>query len=460
MNMPNRKIFRGYDVRGIYPSQLNEEIAQTIGRAVGSFFARHNVSEIVVGRDNRTSSDSLAEALISGLSSSGCDVLDVGIALTPMIYFATWGLRHEAAINVTASHNPAEYNGFKVVFDKEIIVGDEILGLIDQGDFTQGMGEVKRGNFKEKYFEAILAGIKIEKPLKLLFDPGNGTATFFSQELYRRLGFEVLELHATSNGNYPNHPPDPQLVENYQDMAKLVVDNKADLGIALDGDADRLNFCDDLGNFASGDLLIALFVREVLRQNPGGKILVTALVSQGILDFIKNLGGESILWRVGHAPLKEKMQESGALFGGEESGHLYFADRYLGYDDALYASVRLCEIVSKSQKLLSDIVSEVLDEIPQYIATKEYRISCPDEMKFELVAKVGENLKKNFEVTDVDGVRFQMDGGWGIVRPSNTEPVLSIRAEGKTKEKLSEVQKIISENLRSFKPQVNLVWED
>ncbi len=457
--MPNRKIFRGYDVRGIYPDDLNEETTELIGKAVGSFYIRNGVSEVVVGKDNRLSSDSLQKALISSLTSTGLNVLDCGIALTPMIYFATWGLGYNAAINVTASHNPAQYNGFKTVFKKSIIVGTQVLELIDEGNFLTGQGTVSEKSIKEQYLERILQGLKFGRSLKIVFDPGNGTATFFAQEVYKKLGFEVIELHGESDGRYPNHPPDPQLIENYADLAELVSKNNAYLGIALDGDADRFNFCDDRGEFATGDLLIALFAKEVLSKNPGSKILVTALVSQGILDFIKNLGAKIAMAQVGHAPLKKKIQEEKALFCGEESGHLYFADKYLGYDDALYASLRLCEIVSNSGKPLSTLVAEIKAEIPTYFATQELRPSCPDELKFELIDEVKNQLKKNFEVIDVDGIRFQMDGGWGIIRPSNTEPVLSIRAEGKTQEKLEEIKRIISASLAKFKPKVNLVWD-
>jgi len=459
MNLPNKKIFRGYDVRGIYPAELNEDVANLVGKAVGSFYLKNGVNLVVVGQDNRLSSPKLASALISGLCSSGCNVVDIGIAITPMIYFATWEAGYDAAINVTASHNPKDYNGFKTVFKKSIITGTEILRLIEAGNFLKGEGSVSQKSIKEQYFERILKGLTFEKPLKVVFDPGNGTATFFAQELYCKIGFEVIDLHGESDGNYPNHPPDPQLTANYQDMAELVRTKGAHLGIALDGDGDRLNFCDNKGNFASGDLLIAIFAKQILEANPGGKILVTVLTSQGVLDFIKNLGGQIVMWQVGHAPLKKKMLEENTIFCGEAgSGHTFFADKYLGYDDALYGSVRLCEIVSNSDRSLSAIIGEIKREIPEYFVTEEKRIACPDGLKFDLVEEVKSQLKKNFEIIDVDGVRFQTGSGWGIIRPSNTEPVLSIRAEGKTPKKLEEIKKIISRSLENFKPKVNLVW--
>jgi len=460
MKLPNKNIFRGYDVRGIYPVDLNEDVANLVGKAVGSFYRTNGVDLVVVGRDNRLSSFKLVSALISGLVSCGLNVVDVGIALTPMIYFATWGGEFKAAIFVTASHNPAQYNGFKTVFGRSIITGTEVLELIEAGDFRQGEGKISQKSIKEKYFETALKGLKFGKPLKIVFDPGNGTTTFFAPELYRKIGFEVTEIHAEPDGSYPNHPPDPQLIQNYKDMAELVCSKGAHVGIALDGDGDRFNFCDEKGNFASGDLLIAIFAKQILETHPGGKILVTVLTSQGVLDFIESLGGKIVMWQVGHAPLKKKMLEEGdLLFCGEAgSGHMFFADKYLGYDDALYASLRLCEIISNSKKSLSQIVDEIKKAVPRYFSTEEKRISCPDELKFDLVKEVKENLKKNFKIIDVDGVRFQMDGGWGIIRPSNTEPVLSIRAEGKTPEKLKDVQKIILESLDKFKPQVNLVW--
>jgi len=461
MSALNKKIFRGYDVRGIYPLELDENIARLVGQAAGSFYLKNGINSVVVGRDNRLSSPKLAPALISGLVSCGCNVVDVGIALTPIIYFATWGSEFEAAIFVTASHNPAQYNGFKTVFRKSIITGTEVLKLIEEENFLKGKGRVNQKSIKEEYFGRVLEGINFDKPLKIVFDPGNGTTTFFVRDLYQKIGFEVEEIHAEPDGNYPNHPPDPQIVVNYKDMAELVLDKKADLGIALDGDGDRFNFCDEKGNFAGGDLLIAIFAKQILEANPGGKILVTVLTSQGVLDFIKNLGGKIVMWQVGHAPLKKKMLEDGdILFCGEAgSGHMFFADRYLGYDDGLYASLRLCEIVSNSKKSLSQIVDEIKKEIPKYFATEEKRISCPDELKFDLVGEIKEWLRKNFEIIDVDGVRFQTDDGWGIIRPSNTEPVLSIRAEGKTANKLEEIKKIISESLEKFKPKVNLTWD-
>lgn len=458
MNLPNRNIFRGYDVRGIYPTDLNEDVAEIVGRAIGSFYLRHSIHLVVVGKDNRLSSDSLQEALINGLLSSGCDVVNVGLTLTPMIYFAWYGMGADASINVTASHNPAEYNGFKVTFKRNIIKGEDLLKIIDKGDFLTGQGEVRSGQLKDDYFEKILEGLSFSKKLKVVIDAGNGTAGVFAPDLFRKIGSEVIELHCESIGSFPNHTPYPQHEEYYEDMIELVKKNNADLGIALDGDADRFNVCDEKGIFAGSDYLINLFVRDILKERKG-KIIVTTLASQGTTDYIKSLGGEVVMWKVGYANLQEKIQEEKAIFAGEESGHMFFADRYLGYDDALYTSVRVAELLSKTQKPLSILMEEIRNEVPKYISTKEYRIDCPDEMKFEVVQDVLENLKKNFEVVDIDGVRFQMDGGWGIVRASHTEPVLSIRAEGKTEEKLSEAKSVLSQALEKFKPKVDLVWD-
>lgn len=459
MNIANRKIFRGYDVRGIYPDELDEEIAKVIGKAVGSFYTKNAVNSVVVGKDNRLSSNSLQTALISGLTTAGCNVINVGLSLTPMIYFSWYGLGADGAIEITASHNPANYNGFKVTFKKDIISGEQVLDLITKDDFLTGNGETTSAELKSAYFDQITKGTKFENPPKVVIDCGNGTAGLFAPELFRKLGCQVLEFHCQSDGSFPVHDPNPQHEEYYADMVEKVVKNNFDLGIALDGDADRFNVTDERGIFAGSNLLIALFSKDLLSKSPKASVVVTVICSQAIIDYIEKLGGKVVIAKVGYPNIQRKIRETGAIFAGEESGHLYFADSYFGFDDALYTSVRIADLVARLGKKLSQILTEIKKEIPQYFGTKEMRIACPDELKFEIVTSVSQNLAKNFEVLDIDGVRFQTDGGWGIIRPSNTEPALSIKAEGKTEGSLTEIKKIISQTLEKYKPQVNLVWE-
>jgi len=459
MEKIDRSIFRDYDIRGIYGEQLTEELTEAIGRAAGTLFREAKINEAVVGCDNRISSPSLSQSLIKGLLSTGCNVCDVGLTLTPMVYFSWYGLKADAAIMVTASHNPARFNGFKVTMKKDIVEGFKIANVIESGHFEKGQGQIRQADLTKPYFAEITGKVHLKRSLKVVIDAGNGTAGVFAPDLFRQLGCEVLELFCQSDGNFPNHDPYPQKVEYYQKLVELVRQNQADLGIALDGDADRFNVCDEKGNFLGSDVLIAIFAKEILKENPGSKVVVNVVNSQSVIDFIKQVGGVPIIWKVGYPNIQRKLRQENALLGGEISGHLYFADRYFGFDDALYTAVRLAELVASSNQKLSQIDSKISSLLPGYFSTQEERIDCSDEKKFKIVGEIAGEWKKNFsDVLDIDGARVQFADGWGLVRASNTEPRLSIRAEAKTPQRLEEIKHLISQALEPYRPQVNLVW--
>lgn len=457
--MVDPSIFREYDIRGVYGETLDEEVAELIGKGCGSIYCDIGISEVVVGHDNRISSPQVSQALIKGLLSTGCNVCDVDTVLTPMIYFSWYGLSAGASIIVTASHNPAKFNGFKVTAKKDILTGKEIYEVVKSGKFREGKGILREADLKKPYFDEICSKIKLQKPLKVVIDAGNGTAGLFAPELFRRLGCEVIELYCEPDGSFPNHDPYPQKVELYAKLVEIVKSEKADLGIAFDGDADRFNVCDENGNFLGSDILIALFAREILKDKPGSKVVLNVVNSQAIMDFIKQIGGVPIIWKVGFPNIQRKLREVGGVLGGEISGHLYFADKYYGYDDGIYTACRVAELITLKNKKLSELNNEITNSIPKYFSTREERIDCPEAKKFEIVTKLTENWKAKFpEVIDIDGVRIQFPDGWGLVRASNTEPKLSIRAEAKTASRLEDIKNTISSSLEPYKPEVNLIW--
>jgi phosphomannomutase/phosphoglucomutase len=456
----NPKIFREYDIRGVYGEDLTDEVAEEIGRACGTLYLGMGVGEVVVGHDNRVSSPAVSLSLIKGLLSTGCNVCDVDTVLTPMIYFSWYGIEASGAIITTASHNPAEFNGFKITAKRDVVTGEKVFGVLNSGNYRHGQGKVRQFDLAELYFEEIISKIRLSKSLNVVIDAGNGTAGIFAPKLFRGLGCEVLELFCESDGNFPNHDPYPQKVEYYTKMVEMVKENKADLGIAFDGDADRFNVCDENGNFLGSDVLIALFAKEILKERPGSKVVVNVVNSQAVIDFIKQIGGVPIIWKVGYPNIQRKLKEEGGVLGGEISGHLYFADRYYGFDDAIYTACRVFELMGEKGMKLSQIYNEVESLLPKYFSTKEERIDCPEEKKFEIVSKVAEDWKRKFSrVLDIDGVRVQFEDGWGLIRASNTESKLSIRAEAKTEKRLKEIKNTISTSLKPYKPQVNLNWQ-
>ncbi len=452
----NPLIFRQYDIRGIAGEDLTPEVARLVGQAYGTLCRRNGINQAVIGHDNRKSSPEIHKALLEGLMATGCHVIDIGEVVTPLLYFACRYWRIEGGVMVTASHNPPQYNGFKLVWKHGTLFGEQIQKLrhlVEAGDFEKGLGSLRKWQMFNAYLGWVTGHIQLGgRKLKVVVDCGNGTASSFAPKLMRDLGCEVLELYCTSDPAFPNHLPDPVKPENLRDLIATVRQSGADVGLGFDGDGDRLGVVDEQGNILWGDQLMILFSREVLQKHPGAKIIVEVKCSQAVIDEIAKHGGAPILWRTGHSFIKAKMHEENALLAGEMSGHLFFADEYFGYDDALYAACRLLRILSHTDKPLSALLADV----PRYYATPEVRVHCDDAVKFEVVAKVVERFKRDgYRVIDVDGARFVTDDGWALVRASNTEPALILRAEGKTPDGLRRLHQLVTDALK-FYPEVQL----
>ncbi|MCS7252731.1 MAG: phosphomannomutase/phosphoglucomutase [Armatimonadota bacterium] len=442
-----KHIFREYDIRGIWGKDLTEYVAHLIGKAYGTFLRRNGANKVIVGHDNRASSPQLHSALIDGLLSTGCDVIDIGETLTPIVYFARHQYGVEGGVMITGSHNPSEYNGFKLCWGAGTLFGKQIQHIreiAETGEFETGSGKVTRKNATSDYYDWIADHIKLgSKRLKVVVDAGNGTAGPIVPPLLRRLGCDVIELYCESDNTFPKHHPDPVKEENLRDLIAKVIESKADVGLGFDGDGDRLGVIDDKGNIMWGDYLLILFSREILGLHPGAKIIVEVKCSQAAIEEIERAGGIPILSRTGHSFIKDLLHKEGALLAGEMSGHMFFADEYFGFDDAVYAACRLLRILSNAEVPLSQLLADV----PKYYNTPEVGVPCPDDIKFEVVAKAVEDFKRKYKVIDIDGARVVFEDGWGLVRASNTEAKLILRAEGKTPEALERIKGIVAEEL-------------
>jgi phosphomannomutase/phosphoglucomutase len=438
----NPQIFREYDIRGVVDKDLTPDIVRRLGQGFGTHMAQLDQRELVVGRDGRLSSEVFEEALIEGLISTGCHIVNIGLCPTPVYYFSIFHLDKNGGMMVTGSHNPPEFNGFKVSVGKSTIFGEEIQKLrrlIDQGEFPAGKGNLSKRETIQPYQDYIKKNIHIEKKLKVVIDAGNGTAGVVAGPLLRDLGCELEELYCDVDGRFPNHFPDPTIPENLSVLIDRVKKTGADVGIGYDGDADRIGVVDDQGNIIWGDQLMILFSREILKDKKGATFVAEVKCSQNLFDDIQKHGGRAVMWKTGHSLIKEKMREEKAALGGEMSGHIFFADRYFGYDDAIYASCRLIEILSKTDRKLSGL----LRDVPKTLITPEIRVDCPDEIKFRVVEGVREALRKDHPVIDVDGVRVKFEDGWGLVRASNTQPALVLRFEALTRDRLDEIKKFV-----------------
>jgi phosphomannomutase/phosphoglucomutase len=444
----NPQIYREYDIRGIVERDLKPWIAKRLGQGFGTHLARQGRSRLVVGRDGRLSSGELEEAAIEGLLSTGADVVEIGVCPTPVYYFSIFHLDREGGMMVTGSHNPPEFNGFKISVGKSTIFGEEIqeVGrLTEKGEFRTGQGRLSRKEILSAYRDYLKKNLRIEKRVKVVIDAGNGTAGVVAGPLLRDLGCDVEELYCEIDGRFPNHFPDPTIPGNLKDLIERVKNLRADVGIGYDGDADRIGVVDDAGRIIWGDQLMILFAREILREKKGATFVAEVKCSQNLFNDIEKHGGKAIMWRTGHSLIKEKMKEEKAVLGGEMSGHIFFADRYFGYDDAIYASCRLIEILSRTDRRLSDL----LDDVPRTFITPEIRVDCPEEIKFSVVEKVKQELKRDFSTIDVDGVRVRFEDGWGLVRASNTQPVLVLRFEALTERRLQEIRNLVEEKVKS-----------
>ena len=443
----NPQIFREYDIRGVVNKDLTPDIARTLGRGFGTHMAQSGRRDLVVGRDGRLSSKAFAEALIEGLLSTGCNVVNIGLCPTPVYYFSVFHLDKEGGMVVTGSHNPPEFNGFKVSVGKSTIFGKEIQNLrrlIEKGEFVKGKGNLSEEEIIQPYQEYIKKNIRVKKKMKVVIDAGNGTGGVVAGPLLRDLGCELEELYCEVDGRFPNHFPDPTIPENLKVLRDRVKKTRADVGIGYDGDADRIGVVDDQGNIIWGDQLMILFSREILKDQEGAAFVAEVKCSQNLFDDIEKHGGKAMMWKTGHSLIKEKMREEKAVLGGEMSGHIFFADRYFGYDDAIYASCRLIELLSKTDQKLSQLLSDV----PRTFITPEIRVDCPDEIKFKVVETVKEALKKDHPIIDVDGVRVKYEDGWGLVRASNTQPVLVLRFEALTQDRLNAIKDLVEKKVQ------------
>jgi phosphomannomutase/phosphoglucomutase len=440
------KIFREYDIRGIAGKELNENDVMLIGKAVGTFLLNQGRSKLVVGRDCRTTSDLYTEKLVDGLLSTGCDVVDIGVCPTPVLYFSIQHFKKEGGVMVTASHNPPEYNGFKLCSGTDSIHGEDIKALyrmIEEGIFREGRGTLEQADAVTPYKAWLYENITLSKPLAIGVDAGNGTAGPVAVPVLKHLGCTVHDLYCEMDGTFPNHEADPTVAANLKDLIALVKEKKLDVGIGYDGDGDRIGVVDENGRIVYGDQLMIVFAREILSRKPGATFISEVKCSKTMYDDIRKHGGNALMWKTGHSLIKKKMKEEKAALAGEMSGHIFFADRYLGYDDALYATLRLLEIIASTGKSMS----RLLDGIPVTYNTPEIRVECPDDIKFQVVAKITDHFRALHEVIDIDGVRVLFDDGWGLVRASNTQPALVLRFEAMSESRLSEIRTYVESAL-------------
>jgi phosphomannomutase len=445
-------IFKAYDIRGVVPSTLNEEVAEALGFAFGTVAQREGEKAVAVGRDGRLSGPSLSAALIRGLTASGVDVIDIGMATTPMLYFATNTLC-SSGIQVTGSHNPKDYNGFKMVMAGRAIYGDEIQQLrrlMEEGGKPQGRtGNVRHVNVLAPYRGRIVSDVKLARPMKIVVDCGNGIAGASAPGIFRALGCEVIELFSEVDGNFPNHHPDPSKLENLRDLIAAIKTHDAELGLAFDGDGDRLGIITRQGNNIFPDRQMMLFSRDVLQRVPGGTIVFDVKCTQRLAPTIKEAGGRPLMFKTGHSLIKAKMKELDAPLGGEMSGHIFFKERWFGFDDGTYAGCRILEILSRSQD-----PSAVLDNLPTSFSTPELNVKCAEGEPHALVdqLKAQARFDAPAQVNTIDGVRVDWPDGFGLIRASNTTPVLVLRFEGHTQEALHRIEREMLALLRQVKP--------
>ncbi|MFQ5345763.1 MAG: phosphomannomutase/phosphoglucomutase [Mariprofundus sp.] len=436
--------FREYDVRGIAGSDITEELAYRLGKAYAAMLSPDDQRVIAVGRDVRLSGPSLQAALIQGLTDAGRHVMDIDIAPTPLAYYAVYRLDIAGCIMVTASHNPGEYNGFKMMLGKSSLYGDDIQTLKSLMQQTlpdaQTPGSVSEQSVVDDYIRFISADCQLSRPLKVVIDAGNGPSGIIAAPLYRRIGCEVIKLYCEPDGSFPNHHPDPTIAENMADLADTVCKHGADLGIAFDGDGDRIGVVDEKGNIVWADMLLLLLARHLLKQQPGATIISEVKCSQHMYDGIRQAGGKPVMWRTGHSPIKAKMKETGALLAGEMSGHMFFADRFFGFDDAAYAGARVMQMLTDTGATFSDL----LKDVPHSETTPELRVACSDTRKFDLVNEAIEHFRKlEYNIIDIDGMRINFGDGWGLLRASNTQPALVMRFEAPNKKRLAEMRELI-----------------
>jgi len=449
--MVNPTIFRQYDIRGIVDKDLNNDTVYYIARAYGTFLKRKKANNCAIGGDARLSTPRFKERFIKGLIDSGIDVIDIGTVATPVLYFSIWKLKTDGGVMITASHNPAEYNGIKLNYGLKSVYGEEIQDLLKtilRQDFEKGQGQIYSNNRIDKmYIEYITENITLERPVKVAIDAGNGAGGPYLPKILRNLGCEVWELFCKPDGRFPNHHPDPTIEKNMTDLISKVKITGAEVGIGLDGDADRIGVIDENGKMLYGDQILNIIVRDFLKDNPGEKIIADVKCSKNLFDDIKKQGGIPIMYKTGHANIKSRMQEEGIKVSGEMSGHVFLKDRYLGFDDAIYVACRFVEIISRTTKR----VSQLLEDQPIMYNTPELHIETTDEEKFNLVDKVLQSFRaEGYQINDIDGMRITFPDGWGLCRASNTTPKLVLRFEAETEERLQEIKNLVENRIREY----------
>ncbi len=465
--MISNNIFREYDIRGIAEDDLTSDNVTLIGKAFATHMLAHGRKRLVVGRDLRLSSDRLRNALVEAMLNCGADIIDIGVVPTPTQYFAITHFKAEGGVMITGSHNPREYNGFKMstglkhedghvsvgaIYGKEI---QQLYHIIQSGKFASGKGTLEIVDVVPEYLSAIKQRVTLKKKLKVVIDPGNGCGALFAPQFWEDMGCEVVRLYCEPDGRFPNHLPDPTVMKYIKDLRAKVIETKADLGIGYDGDADRLGIIDNLGRPVFADKLVALFARDTLTRHPKAKVVFDVKCSQALPEMIEKSGGVPIMWKTGHSLLKAKMKEEHAPLAGEMSGHIFIGDGYFGFDDAIFCSGRMMQILTHSGKTMA----ELHDEVPSFVSTPEIRVDATDEDKFNIVADLVAYFKKSHQVVDIDGARVLFGDGWGLVRASNTQPVLVMRFEAKTSERLAEIANLFKSKLREY-PTVKFSEED
>ena len=457
-------IFREYDIRGIVEKELTPDVVEKIGRAYATIARERGVQTVAVGRDGRLTSPALRDQLLAGLMGAGLNVVDIGLCATPLLYFSLYHCEVDGGIMITGSHNAAEYNGFKMCVGKEALYGENIQRLkeiFDHEQFTTGKGTLVQQSIIPEYLSFLneqFSSVRADD-LRVVIDCGNGAASLVAKEALEQMGCQVTGLFCDLDGHFPNHHPDPTVVENLSDLIDKVHEIQAHVGIGYDGDADRIGVIDEQGGILWGDRLLLLFARDVLEELPGSTFISEVKASQVFYDDIPKRGGRAIMWKTGHSIIKAKMKEEKAVLAGEMSGHIFFADRYYGYDDAIYASCRLVELLVKQKKPLSSLLSDV----PQTVVTPEIRVDCSDDQKFQLVRAVTQRLQDIASTQDlstvtlpirelitIDGIRVRFDHGWGLIRASNTQPALVLRFEASSQEQLSQIREYLELQLSTI----------
>ena len=449
-------IFRAYDIRGVVPATLNAETAYWVGRAVGAESLAQGEQNVAVGRDGRLSGPELVKHLIRGLADSGCNVSDVGLVPTPALYYAATVLEGKSGVMLTGSHNPPDYNGFKIVIAGDTLADEQIQALhtrLKKNDLTWGKGRIAAVDILPRYSAEITQGISLAKRLKVVVDCGNGVAGVIAPALIEALNCEVIPLFCEVDGHFPNHHPDPGKPENLRDLIAKVKETRADIGLAFDGDADRVGVVTDAGTVVFADRLLMLFAQDVLARNPGADILFDVKCSRRLIPLIKDHGGHPVMWKTGHSLMKKKMKETGALLAGEMSGHIFFKERWFGFDDGIYSAARLLEILSKRQAT----AEELFETFPNDISTPEINIDVTDESKFSIIEALHDaQWGEAAELTSIDGVRVDYPHGWGLVRASNTTPVLVLRFEAETEAELQRIKDVFHAQLKRVAPDLQL----